>query len=214
MPIPTLLKGYRQFRSGYWPGHAKAFKELVAKGQHPRVCMVACSDSRIDPAHEFQAEPGQLFVVRNVANLVPPMEDDGGHHGTSAALEFAVKELEVENIIVLGHAHCGGVKAVMNPQTIEEKGYSFVSSWVSTLTPAARRVKATMASATPDERQRACEQQAIMVSLENLITFPWIAERVESGDLALHGWYFDIEAGELHVFDAPTNTFRLVEQDA
>lgn len=213
MPIPTLLSGYRRFRSGYWPGHAKAFQELVRKGQHPRVCMVACSDSRIDPAHEFQAEPGQLFVIRNVANLVPPMEDDGGHHGTSAALEFAVKELEVENIIVLGHAHCGGVKAVMDPQAIEDKGYSFVSSWVSTLTPAARRVKATMATATPEERQHRCEQLAVMVSLENLITFPWIAERVEAGTLELHGWYFDIEAGELSVYDADTNAFRIVDPE-
>ena len=214
MPIATLLSGYRRFRSGYWPEHAKAFKELVAKGQHPRVCMVACSDSRIDPAHEFQAEPGQLFVIRNVANLVPPMEEGGNYHGTSAALEFAVKELEVENIIVLGHAHCGGVKAVMDPEAIANKGYSFVSSWVSMLTPAARRVKATMASATADERQRACEQQAVMVSLENLITFPWIAERVDAGQLVLHGWYFDIEAGELLIYDSTSNAFRLVDPDA
>jgi len=176
--------------------------------------MVACSDSRIDPANEFQAGPGQLFVVRNVANLVPPFESDGHYHGTSAALEFAVKELGVEHIIVLGHAHCGGVKAVMDPQAIEEKGYSFVSAWVSMLTPAARRVRATMSSASPEARQRACEQQAVMVSLENLITFPWIAERVEEGALNLHGWYFDIEAGELLVYDSASNTFNLVDPNS
>lgn len=211
MPIPTLLRGYRRFRNGLWPEQAEQFQELVAKGQKPRVAMVACSDSRVDPAHEFQADPGQLFMIRNVANLVPPMEEGGGYHGTSAALEFAVKELEVDNIIVLGHAHCGGVKAVMDPVSIEQKGYSFVASWVSMLTAAARRVTATMPDATPEQRQRACEQHSVLVSLENLITFPWIVERVAAGKLKLHGWYFDIATGDLSIYDAASGTFSVVD---
>jgi len=208
--IRNLLDGYRRFRDGIWPEQSGMFRELVAEGQKPSVAMVACSDSRVDPSQEFQAGPGELFMVRNVANLVPPMEEGGTYHGTSAALEFAVKELGVQHIVVLGHAHCGGVQAMMDPAAIEEKGYAFVASWVSMLTSAARRVLATMPDATPEERQRACERHSVLVSLENLTTFPWITERIEAGTLRLHGWYFDIGAGELLIFDPASNDFRPV----
>ena len=211
--ITDLMDGYRRFRNGTWPEQAPALQALVAEGQKPRVAMVACSDSRIDPAQEFQAGPGEIFMVRNVANLVPPMEEGGTYHGTSAALEFAVKELGVGHIIVLGHAHCGGVKAVMDPVAIEQKGYAFVASWVSMLTAAARRVIATMPDASPADRQRACEQHSVLVSLENLTTFPWIAERIAQKTLRLHGWYFDIGAGELSVYDAASNRFSPVSAD-
>ncbi len=213
MPIKRLLGGYRNFRSGLWPEQADVFRQLVFEGQKPRVAMVACSDSRIDPAHEFQAGPGELFMIRNVANLVPPMEEGGTYHGTSAALEFAVKELEVEHIVVLGHAHCGGVKAVMDPDAVAAKGYTFVAGWVSMLTSAARRVRATMPDATPEERQQACERHAVLVSLENLTTFPWINERIGAGKLRLHGWYFDIGTGELSIYDAVKNDFLVVVPD-
>ncbi|MEQ8667086.1 MAG: carbonic anhydrase [Rhodospirillales bacterium] len=212
--ISDLMEGYRRFRNGTWPDQASALQTLVAEGQQPKVAMVACADSRIDPAQEFQAGPGEIFMIRNVANLVPPMEESGTYHGTSAALEFAVKELGVGHIIVLGHAHCGGVKAVMDPVAIEQKGYLFVASWVSMLTAAARRVVATMPDATPEERQRACEQHSVLVSLENLTTFPWIAEKIAQKTLRLHGWYFDIGAGELSVYDSALNRFEQVDIDA
>ena len=208
MTIPALLSGYHRFRSDVWPQQADDFRELVAGGQKPGVAMVTCSDSRVDPAHQFQTGPGDLFVIRSVANLVPPMEQDSAWHGTGAALEYAVKELRVRDIVVLGHAHCGGVQAAMNPDIIERKGYTSVASWVSVLVATAQRVTAAMPDATVEKRQRACEQQAVLLSLENLMTFPWIAERVAAGELGLHGWYFDLVAGELSIHDAATGTFR------
>ena len=198
--VDKLMKGYRSYRDEKYESIRPLIEDLVARGQRPQVAVIACSDSRVDPAILFQADPGDLFVIRNVANLVPPMEKDSGYHGTSAALEFAVLGLTVKHLVVLGHAHCGGIKAMMSPES-NENTFTYVPTWVSMLEAAHRRVLATMSQASPEARTRACEQNAVLVSLENLTTFSWVRERVESGDLQLHGWYVDIAVPELCVYD-------------
>ena len=200
------MKGYRRYRDETYEQSRPLIESLVARGQRPEVAVVACSDSRVDPAILFQADPGDLFVIRNVANLVPPMEQEGTFHGTSAALEFAVQGLGVKHLMVLGHAHCGGIKAMMEPDPADTT-FSFVPSWVSMLAAAHRRVLATMAQADNATRTRACEQNAVLVSLENLTTFPWVRERVESGNLQLHGWYVDIAVPELYAYDWEAGKF-------
>ncbi len=204
--VDKLLNGYRQFRDGPYEHSRSLIEDLVARGQHPEVAVVACSDSRVDPAILFQADPGDLFVIRNVANLVPPMEQEGTFHGTSAALEFAVLGLGVKHLMVLGHAHCGGIKAMMAPDP-DDDAFTFVPSWVSMLAAAHRRVLATMSQASDEARTRACEQNAVLVSLENLTTFPWVHARVETGDLQLHGWYVDIATPELSAYDWEAGKF-------
>ncbi len=274
--VDKLVTGYHRYRDGPYEQSRQLIEALVAHGQRPEVAVVACSDSRVDPAILFQADPGDLFVIRNVANLVPPMEKEGTYHGTSAALEYAVLGLGVKHMVVLGHAHCGGIKAMMAPDTsddpytfvpswvsmldaahrrvlatmaqaseeartraceqnavlglgvkhlmvlghahcggikammVPDQGdntFTFVPSWVSMLAAAHRRVLATMAQAGDEARTRACEQNAVLVSLENLTTFPWVQARVQSGDLQLHGWYIDIAAPELSSYDWEAGKF-------
>ncbi len=200
------MQGYRNYRDGSYEQSRPLIEDLVARGQHPEVAVIACSDSRVDPAILFQADPGDLFVIRNVANLVPPMEREGTYHGTSAALEFAILGLGVKHLMVLGHAHCGGIKAMMTPDS-GDNTYSFLPSWVSMLAAAHRRVLATMSQADEEARTRACEQNAVLVSLENLTTFPWVRERVENGALQLHGWYVDIAVPELSAYDGGVGKF-------
>ncbi|MEQ8229104.1 MAG: carbonic anhydrase [Rhodospirillales bacterium] len=207
--VDKLIEGYRRFRTGAFQESKPLIQELVAQGQRPQVAVVACSDSRVEPATLFQTDPGDLFMIRNVANLVPPLEEDGKYHGTSAALEFAVKGLNVKHVVVLGHAHCGGVKAMMNADT-DSGEFTFVANWVSMLAAAHRRVLATMSGADEETRTRACEQNAVLVSLENLTTFPWVRERVEAGELTLHGWYIDIATGELSTYDGAQGKFQTV----
>lgn len=207
--VDKLLDGYRRFRTGAFQESKPLIQELVAQGQRPQVAVIACSDSRVEPATLFQTDPGDLFMIRNVANLVPPLEEDGKFHGTSAALEFAVLGLGVKHVIVLGHAHCGGVKAMMNADTDDGK-FTFVTQWVSMLAAAHRRVLATMAGADDATRTRVCEQNAVLVSLENLTTFPWVRERVEAGELQLHGWYIDIAEAKLSVYDGAQGKFEPV----
>ncbi len=207
-PIAKLLAGFRTFREGHFEPRRAIYEQLVDEGQKPRVALIACSDSRIDPTLELQAEAGELFVVRNVANLVPPHEEGGGLHGTSAALEFAVEHLGVEHIVVLGHAHCGGIRSLFRDAVEDDDRFQFIAPWMSLVRSAHRRVEATMPDASEDERARACEQSAVLVSLENLMTFPAIRERVGEGRLRLHGWYIDIRAGELHIYDPRAQKFE------
>jgi len=194
--VDKFFAGYRAFREDYFQKNRDMIVALMTRRQSPTAMMIACSDSRIDPSLKFGADPGDMFIVRNVANLVPPYEPDGAYHGTSAALEFAVQVLEIPNIIVMGHARCGGIDALVRHQ--EVSATDFVSSWMKIAQPA-------LAQATnvgsPEERQRACEQEAVKVSLDNLLTFPWIKARVDKGKLTLHGWYFDLETATLHVLN-------------
>ena len=195
----------------YFEKSPDLYKGLLKSGQNPRFAVVACSDSRVDPAIVLQTKPGDIFAVRNVAALVPPNEEGGQYHGTSAALEFAVTGLAVEHIIIIGHAHCGGIKALLNPPDVGTKGNFFVPSWMSIVESAYLRVMGTMPDASSQQKAQACEQGAVLVSLENLMTFPCIRENVGNGSLKLHGWYINIREGELSTYNAVTQTFERVE---
>jgi carbonic anhydrase len=204
--LRQLIEGFQRFRERHFAQGSVHFQELVQFGQAPKTLVVACCDSRVDPALVLDCAPGDLFVIRNVANLVPPAENQGHYHGTSAALEFGVRNLEVQHIIVLGHAHCGGIHALLDGSV--DKDETFIAGWMGIADAARERVERDHAEASSEVRHRACEQQAILVSLENLMTFSWIRERVEQDRLTLHGWYFDIEHGELLGYDAATLRFE------
>ena len=201
-----LIAGFQRFRERSLTDADAQFHDLVQFGQTPSTLVVGCCDSRVDPALILDCAPGDLFVIRNVANLVPPAENQGHYHGTSAALEFGVRNLKVQHIIVLGHAQCGGIHALLEGGVAKEDSY--ISEWMTIADAARRHVEQEHAGASSEARHRACEQQAILVSLGNLMTFPWIRERVEQGSLSLHGWYFDIERGELLGYDAAARRFE------
>ncbi|MFZ5523470.1 MAG: carbonic anhydrase [Pseudomonadota bacterium] len=201
-----LIEGFRRFRERHFAEDAVQFQDLVQFGQTPKALVVACCDSRVDPALVLDCAPGDLFVIRNVANLVPPYENQGHYHGTSAALEFGVCNLAVPHIIVLGHAQCGGIHALLAGGVAKED--SFIAEWMGLAEDARKQVELELAGASDKLRHRACEQQAILVSLNNLMSFSWIRERVEQGKLSLHGWYFDIEGGELLGYNTATRRFE------
>lgn len=190
--MDTLLDGYRRFRAETWPKERARFEELAARGQAPQTMVIACSDSRVDPQMIFSAGPGELFVVRNVANLVPPYMPDAAFHGTSAAVEFAVRVLKVKHLMVMGHALCGGVRALLEGAPPEAQ--DFVVGWMSIATPA-RAV--AMRGTTPEQRQELGEHETVRISLRNLMTFPWVAEAVNAKRLTLHGAHFGVATGRL-----------------
>jgi carbonic anhydrase len=201
-----LVEGFARFRRNHFAPEDVLYHNLVARGQKPKFMIVGCCDSRVDPALIFDCAPGDLFVIRNVANLVPPAEDRAGHHGTTAALEYGVCSLAVEHIVVLGHAHCGGIQNLLQTGG-KANPNSYIDDWMSLAEAARAKVVGEFADASAEIQQRECEQQAIVVSLRNLISFEWIAERVASKTLALHGWYFDIESGQLLSYQADTEVF-------
>ncbi len=203
--LAPFLEGYRQFRDQYYRENKETIERLMAKGQKPKAMMIACSDSRIDPSLKFGVSPGEMFIVRNVANLVPPYGPDNAYHGTSAAVEFAVRGLQVEHIIVMGHAKCGGIHTLMQHEHAHD---DFISSWMKIAEPARNFARAKMQD--PAAAQRMCEQEAVKTSLANLMTFPWVAERVRDGKLELHGWYFDLETASLFICDE-TGAFKQAE---
>lgn len=190
--MERLIKGYQQFRSDVWPAERARYERLATKGQSPQTLVVACIDSRVDPQTVFGAVPGEIAVVRNVAGLVPPYEPDLRYHGTSAALEFAVRVLKVANIVVLGHAQCGGIKVMVEGAPKEAR--DFVEPWMAMAEPVLQRIPPQLGSA---ERLTQCEMEAVRFSLANLRTFPWIDDAVNEGRLALHGCRFDIHTGVL-----------------
>lgn len=205
-----LIEGYGRFRDTHWPRERERWAEL-AEGQKPKVMVIACADSRTDPAQIFDTRPGEIFVVRNIAALAPPFETTAGYHGVSAALEFAVTQLEVEEIVVLGHGSCGGCAAALTGQFDDApsgEGH-FIASWVSMLGPARQRVRARHDGAS-GEALLEMEWEAVRLSLGNLRTFPWIAERERDGRLKLHGAHFSIAEGRLYVLDEAEGTFRPV----
>jgi carbonic anhydrase len=198
MKNPTeLLAGFRRFQRRYFETDRALYQRLTRQGQSPKVMIVACCDARVDPAIITDCDPGDLFVVRNVANLVPPCEGGGGYHGTSAALEFAVRRLKVEHVIVMGHAHCGGIRALIEDARRGESAGQFISPWMSIADAALREVMAALPGADADTLAAACERAVLRVSLDNLLSFPFVREARAAGRLAVHGWYFDIERGEL-----------------
>ena len=208
--LSKLIEGYRRFRETDWQAERERWSEL-AEGQSPKVMILACADSRVDPAHIFDARPGEIFVARNIAALAPPYETSSGFHGVSAALEFAVTQLEVGEILVMGHGLCGGCAAALTGQfddTEPGEGH-FIADWVRMLAGARDGVRARHA-----ELDRAAfrdmEREAVKVSLANLRTFPWIAERERAGSLRLHGAHFSISEGLLYVLDEAKDEFRPV----
>jgi len=203
-----LIAGFKRFRTRYLAEDSSQFKSLVEDGQSPSTLVVACCDSRVDPALILDCEPGDLFVIRNVANLVPPNEKQGHFHGTSAALEFGVRNLKVQHIIVLGHTHCGGIRTLLQGKL--SKDAYFVTEWMKITNAARMHVEQEHADTDIEQCHRICEQESILVSLQNLTTFPWIREPVEQGSLTLHGWYFDIEHGELLGYNTGTQQFGVL----
>lgn len=203
--IEQLVAGYRRFRSGYYEANRERLVDLARYGQSPRVAVVACCDSRVDPAVITDSTPGELFVVRNVANLVPSCEGEGIWHGTSAALQFAVCGLEVEHLIVLGHARCGGIRSLLEEQGSRED--KFIADWMSIAADARQRIMERSDLQTLEQQAHACELDAIEISLANLETFPWIRERMEQNNLHLHGWYYDMTSGDLLQLDSSGGKF-------
>ncbi len=197
--MERLIAGYREFRGQRWP-QERQYYEALANDQKPKSFVISCCDSRVDPATIFNAVPGELFVARNVANLVPPFEADGKHHGTSAAIEFAVTALNVETILVLGHARCGGVSAALSQAELPPG--SFLAEWIRLLDPALARCVDE-----PDDLQTAVERESIRLSLERLARFPFVAEAVRSRKLALRGARFGIRDGKLEILDPETGEF-------
>lgn len=209
-PLDTLLAGYRRFREGDWTRQHDRWADLK-EGQAPPVMVISCSDSRVDPAQIFDVDPGTLFVVRNVAALVPPYETTPGQHGVSAALEFAVQVLKVREVLVMGHGLCGGCKAALT-QAMEGKAPGeggFVQNWIGLLDEA-RKPVAEAHGTEGREAELAMELEAVKVSLANLLTFPFVAEKVQDGSLALRGAHFAISDGVLRVLDAGSGRFEPV----
>jgi carbonic anhydrase len=200
--MDELIAGYRRFRAETWPQQRARFEALAAAGQRPHTMVIACSDSRVDPQMIFAAGPGELFVVRNVANLVPPYLPDALFHGTSAAVEFAVQALRVARIVVMGHALCGGIRALLDGAPPEAP--DFVANWMG-IAQHARAV--ALRCDAPDQRQEIAEHEAVRISLANLMTFPWVAEGVAEGRLRLRGAHFGVATGRLMVLDGTTGGF-------
>src|SRR3990172_947894 len=207
--IKQLIEGFARFRDRYFGKNPGLFQQLIQQGQSPKIMIVACCDARVDPAIITDCNPGDLFVVRNVANLVPPCEVGGGYHGTSAALEFAVCSLEVKHIVILGHSQCGGIQALLSGINVQRDG--FIIPWMTIVEGARQKIMSTLPHAPSAARQHACEQAAIQVSLQNLLTFPWVHARVEQGVLQLHGWYFDIDRSELLSYNTATECFETLQ---
>jgi carbonic anhydrase len=210
MSLPQrLIDGYGAFASGRLQSEQDRYRELAEHGQTPEIMVIGCCDSRVSPEVIFDARPGELFVVRNVANLVPPYEQDGKYHGVSAALEFGVGVLKVKHIVVLGHAHCGGVRAYAEDAEPISPG-DFIGRWMSLMAPAAEKVGPRGSLSRADYLER-MEKASVVNTLDNLMTFPRLRKLIERGAVTLHGAYFGVATGELSVFDKATGEFWSVK---
>jgi carbonic anhydrase len=203
-----LIDGYNAFAGGRLPREQDRYRELAERGQSPQFMVIGCCDSRVSPEVIFDASPGELFVVRNVANLIPPYSPDGAYHGVSAALEFGVGALRVKHIVVLGHAHCGGVRAFAAEHAPLSPG-DFIGKWMSLIAPAAEKLGARAAAPLADYLTR-LEQASVANSLDSLMTFPRLAKLIEKGKIATHGAYFGVATGDLSVLDKESGEFRPV----
>ena len=204
----SLLDGYRSFKDDQFDRERAYFHSLSERGQSPEVMVIACCDSRTAPETIFSAAPGKIFVVRNVANLVPPYEPDGTYHATSAALEFAVQSLKIRQIVVLGHGRCGGIRAVLQPTEEPLSPGDFIGKWMNLLRPAAGEVEAD-GEMSDAERQTALERASIRYSIANLRTFPCVSILEDRNRLSLHGAWFDISSGELWTMDSASGDFSI-----
>ena len=207
----TLIEGYRRFRTTAYAAQKQRFDRLASEGQSPKLMVIACSDSRVDPAQIFDVDPGEIFVVRNVAALVPPFETTPGHHGVSAALEFAVQVLQVRQIVVMGHGMCGGCKAALTQEMHGAKPGEggFIADWIALLDEA-REPIALQHGTTGRAAERAMEYAAVQTSLRNLRTFPCVRSKERAGTLRLSGTFFAISDGVLHLLDEASGEFQPV----
>ena len=205
--IKSLIAGYKKFKQHYFDEQNPLFDELVRGGQKPDILIIGCSDSRVDPAIVTNCLPGELFVIRNVANLVPPYEEDNAYHGTSAALEFGVCVLGVKHIIVFGHNQCGGIMSLFEKSQTTSVKKGFVSKWMEIAKPTYEAVIKQGDGLPLQDQLDMCGQNSIVSSLRNLRTFPWIRDTEAKGDLVLHGWYFDLMTGIIKSFDSEKNAF-------
>ena len=204
--VEKFLEGFQSFRRNQFPACQAAYRDLFEQGQSPRAIVISCVDSRVDPVTLTQADPGDLFIVRNVANLVPAFDQSGDLSAVGAALEYAVKSLKIPNIIVLGHAHCGGIGHAM--AGMQEADDDFITSWMQIAQPVVHEALQSHSGSSPDACRLDCELAGIRGSLSNLMTFPWIAEPVDEKRLFLHGWHIDMVAGQLRIWDAATKQFH------
>lgn len=208
MEFPArLIEGYRAFRANRLPAEQTRFRELADTGQKPETMVIGCCDSRVSPEVIFDASPGELFVVRNVANLVPPYTPDGAQRAVSAALEFAVQALRVKSIVVLGHARCGGIRAYAEKAEPLSPG-DFIGNWMALIEPAAAAAGSPADYASMDDYLARLEQVSILQTIKNLMTFPCVRILAERGSLALHGAYFGVATGELSILDPAKGKFE------
>lgn len=203
----VLADRYRRFKYRHFAPNADHYEELATHGQAPETMIISCCDSRVDPETIFGAMPGELFVARNVANLMPPYEKSGFFHGASAAIEYAVLNLRIKHCIILGHSGCGGVRAALDQNAAIQTEAQFISRWMSMLDNARLSVLAAHQQSSQEERQRALEMEGIKTSIANLRTFPFVKEREEKGRLALHGAHFEIKTGTLTVLNHSRGIF-------
>lgn len=205
--IQKLIDGFTRFRAQHFGSDSNLYPRLTREGQSPRIMVIACCDSRVDPAIILSCDPGDLFIVRNVANLVPPQEDQGHYHGTSAALEFAVRVLGIRHIIVLGHSRCGGIRTLLTGLEGNDVG-QFIKPWMAIAGKARQEALASGHRSDSPEARLIAEQASIRISLDNLNSFPWLKQNIEKGTLQIHGWYFDLDHGDLLRFDPPSHRFE------
>ena len=199
--IDKLLEGFKQFSADYFSKGNKLHHKL-AERQTPEVLVIACCDSRVDPAIILNAEPGDLFIIRNVANIIPPFCEDDSHHGVLSAIEFAVEGLKIPNILILGHAQCGGIQALMDDSVCD---HTFISGWVSLLNDA--KCVAEKEGRSKNEKQTICELEGVKLSRKNLLDYPWVAKKMKSGELAVHAWHYDFQSGQLLEFNPEQDKF-------
>lgn len=197
--LEKILNGYHEFREKYAASDNSIMQKLSSHGQRPEIMVIACSDSRVDPALILQCDPGDLFVVRNVANIVPPYEKDNSHHGVSAALEFGICYLNVKHLILLGHSQCGGIQALLDDTQLKQN--DFISNWVSLVD------SDLTTDITPDDYAKI----ALTKSLSHCMTFPWIKERVNNETLNIHLWFFDIKSGQIYGCDQHNSVYMPLE---
>jgi len=206
--VDKLIAGHQRFIKGYYEQNKHKLSKLAKQGQSPKIAIISCSDSRVDPTTILDCEPGDLFVIRNVANLIPPCESSDSLHGTSAAIEYAVMDLKVESIIVLGHTNCGGIKALMDTSPCSTPE-TFTSKWMQQL-KGVRTEVLEHNHKSENSCYHECEEKGIIHSLNNLMTFPWIKERVEAGKLYVHGWHYDLDNGSLYAKSKNSDEFEQI----
>lgn len=203
----NLINGYKKFKKNYYEEKNPLFEQLIKYGQQPKTLVVSCSDSRVDPALILNAKPGDLFVIRNVANLIPHYENDNTFHGTSAALEFGIQILKIQHLIILGHTHCSGIESLIN-QSLITSPTTFLTHWMQLAAPAYEIVQEKYTTKPLDEQKIICGKYALINSLKNLETFPWIKEKIISNHLSIYGWYLDLSTGIISSYNKDNNSFE------